>query len=393
MNETNWVLGARDGLPASAPPADTLWVQQARTDYLGGVTLEAMGGGQARLRLQVAGGFVTIEPAQRPRYHYYVGDHLGSVRLVVDEYGEVEQYNDFYAYGSQTSHGRGAGLQPYKFTGKELETTHGQCLYDFGARWLDPLLPRWTSTDPLAEAYYHVSPYAYCAGNPVSFVDPDGMGINDVNELEGVTIVGERKKWYVMDKSWYEWRKTYQREQKKSSKISDDNEPGGSGSSNWRDKLKDAIEKAKEGLSTVGLLSYGKSVSKHYKKGDYKEWTDSKGRKRTSKELEKQANGKYKKGVQGIRNSEKFAREAAAPFKTAGKWLGRITVGLDGIILIVDPSWENAGNFVVSAACLHPYVTMAVTGAYFNGKRNESKSPLGGDSQRTRRKSPGGEDY
>ena len=76
---------------------------------------------------------------------------------------------------AQTSHGRGAGLQPYKFTGKELETTHGQCLYDFGARWLDPLLPRWTSTDPLAEAYYHVSPYAYCAGNPVSFVDPDGM--------------------------------------------------------------------------------------------------------------------------------------------------------------------------------------------------------------------------
>ena len=76
---------------------------------------------------------------------------------------------------AQTSHGRGAGLQPYKFTGKELETTHGQCLYDFGARWLDPLLPRWTSTDPLAEAYYHISPYAYCAGNPVSFVDPDGM--------------------------------------------------------------------------------------------------------------------------------------------------------------------------------------------------------------------------
>ena len=229
MNETNWTLGAHDGLPASATPADTLWVQQARTDYLGGVTLEAMGGGPARLRLQVAGGFVTIEPAQRPRYHYYVGDHLGSVRLVVDEYGEVEQYNDFYAYGSQTSHGRGAGLQPYKFTGKELETTHGQCLYDFGARWLDPLLPRWTSTDPLAEAYYHVSPYAYCAGNPVSYVDPDGMGINDVNELEGATIVGERKKRYVMDKSWFEWRMTYQREQEQTSKISDDNEPGGSG--------------------------------------------------------------------------------------------------------------------------------------------------------------------
>ena len=343
MNETNWTLGARDGLPASAPPADTLWVQQARTDYLGGVTLEAMGGGPARLRLQVAGGFVTIEPAQRPRYHYYVGDHLGSVRLVVDEYGEVEQYNDFYAYGSQTSHGRGAGLQPYKFTGKELETTHGQCLYDFGARWLDPLLPRWTSTDPLAEAYYHVSPYAYCAGNPVSYVDPDGMGIKDVNELEGATIVGERKK--ERELPIYEWSQNTNPE-KSSSKISDDNEPGGSGPVDW----KDAIEKAKEALSEIGTFSSGYGATKHYKHGDYREWTDSKGRKRTSKELAKQANGKYKKGVQGIRNSEKFAREAAAPFKNAGNLLGIIAVGLDGFILYKDPSWENAGKLAISGA-------------------------------------------
>ena len=247
---------------------------------------------------------------------------------------------------AQTSHGRGAGLQPYKFTGKELETTHGQCLYDFGARWLDPLLPRWTSTDPLAEAYYHVSPYAYCAGNPVSYVDPDGMGINDVNELEGATIVGERKKRYVMDKSWYEWKKNNQREQKQTSKISDDNEPGGSGPVDW----KDAIEKAKKALSEIGTFSSGYGATKHYKHGDYREWTDSKGRKRTSKELEKQANGKYKKGVQGIRNSEKFAREAAAPFKTAGTVLGIAVAGIDLVQVCRVPSWENAGRFALSGA-------------------------------------------
>ena len=28
--------------------------------------------------------------------------------------------------------------------------------------------------DPLAEKYYNISPYAYCANNPVNFVDPDG---------------------------------------------------------------------------------------------------------------------------------------------------------------------------------------------------------------------------
>ena len=244
---------------------------------------------------------------------------------------------------AQTSHGRGAGLQPYKFTGKELETTHGQCLYDFGARWLDPLLPRWTSTDPLAEAYYHVSPYAYCAGNPVSFVDPDGMGINDVNELEGVTIVGEKKK--ERELPIYEWSQNTNPE-KSSSKISDDNEPGGSGPVDW----KDAIEKAKKALSEIGTFSSGYGATKHYKHGDNREWTDSKGRKRTSKELEKQANGKYKKGVQGIRNSEKFARDAAAPWKTAGTVLGFVVAAYDGIQLIKDPCRENMGTFALSGA-------------------------------------------
>ena len=28
--------------------------------------------------------------------------------------------------------------------------------------------------DPLAEKYFSISPYAYCAGNPVNIVDPEG---------------------------------------------------------------------------------------------------------------------------------------------------------------------------------------------------------------------------
>ncbi len=31
-----------------------------------------------------------------------------------------------------------------------------------------------TGIDPMAEKYYGISPYAYCAGNPVNYVDPDG---------------------------------------------------------------------------------------------------------------------------------------------------------------------------------------------------------------------------
>jgi len=36
---------------------------------------------------------------------------------------------------------------------------------------------RWMTMDPLAEKYYHISPYAYCATNPVNLIDQDGMDL------------------------------------------------------------------------------------------------------------------------------------------------------------------------------------------------------------------------
>ena len=64
---------------------------------------------------------------------------------------------------------------PYRFTGKELDRLNGLNMYDFGARWYDVAgVPMWTSVDPLAEKYYHVSPYVYCMNNSVNAFDPDG---------------------------------------------------------------------------------------------------------------------------------------------------------------------------------------------------------------------------
>ncbi|HOU69615.1 MAG TPA: RHS repeat-associated core domain-containing protein, partial [Paludibacteraceae bacterium] len=48
-------------------------------------------------------------------------------------------------------------------------------LYDHGARSRDPKLTMWYGVDPLYEKYPDMSPYVYCAGNPVNFIDPDGM--------------------------------------------------------------------------------------------------------------------------------------------------------------------------------------------------------------------------
>ena len=70
------------------------------------------------------------------------------------------------------------------FTGKERdgETGYGY----FGARYMDhELMTMWLSVDPLADKYPSISPYAYCAWNPVKLVDPDGQEIDDYFTKEG----------------------------------------------------------------------------------------------------------------------------------------------------------------------------------------------------------------
>ena len=63
----------------------------------------------------------------------------------------------------------------YRFGGKEFDTRGGLFHYDFGARHYDPVLPMFNGYDPMAEDNIHVSPLAYCHGNPVMFIDPTGM--------------------------------------------------------------------------------------------------------------------------------------------------------------------------------------------------------------------------
>ena len=66
-------------------------------------------------------------------------------------------------------------IQPYKYNGKELDHHHGLDWYDYGARWYNGY--SWTTPDPLAENYREVSPYMYCLGNPIKYIDPDGREI------------------------------------------------------------------------------------------------------------------------------------------------------------------------------------------------------------------------
>jgi len=122
-------------------------------------------------------GYLTVVN-HRPIYHYYLKDHLGNNRVVLNQDGTtVEQVNHYYPFGGvfdQTAE----DVQRYKFGGKELDRTYGLDLYDYSARYMDGALGRFTTMDPLAEKYYGISPYAYCANNPMKYVDLRGDSID-----------------------------------------------------------------------------------------------------------------------------------------------------------------------------------------------------------------------
>ena len=130
-------------------------------------------------RLLFRGGYMDIAGGV-PRYHYFATDHLGSVRTVYGEDGVAEQLLTYDLFGGIIPElSTSMGMQPYGYNGKELDHTHGLDWYDYGARYYDSPIGRWTTMDPLCEKYYNVSPYVYCLNNPVRLVDYKGMAPGD----------------------------------------------------------------------------------------------------------------------------------------------------------------------------------------------------------------------
>ena len=163
------------GLLASGQPsgsASTAIAQTHTIDYVGDKIYED----GVLSRILIEGGYVDYS-GETPIYHTYLTDHQGNVRVVVDENAAVKQVNHYYPYGALFAESTNGNVQPYKYNGKELDRMHGLDWYDHGARHNDAAIGRWHVMDPLCEKYYDVSPYAYCAGDPVNAIDPDGKSI------------------------------------------------------------------------------------------------------------------------------------------------------------------------------------------------------------------------
>ncbi|MBQ7238603.1 MAG: RHS repeat-associated core domain-containing protein [Bacteroidales bacterium] len=135
------------------------------------------------------GGYYSFdEEGKMDGCHLYVQDYQSNNRMVVNAYtNEVEQINHYYPYGALMGDiSTQPDKQNFKYSGKELDRTYGLDLYDFHARQYDPLTPGFNGVDRKSEEFYWISPYAYCLGNPVNFVDKDG---NKPTEKEGGMLI------------------------------------------------------------------------------------------------------------------------------------------------------------------------------------------------------------
>ncbi len=137
------------------------------TDLSGNLTSEYIFFGGARIARRDGSGNV----------FYYLTDHLGSSREIVEAGQTTACYDaDFYPFGGERAY-TNTCQQNYKFTGKERDPESG--LDDFEARYYGSSIARFTSPDDPFVGWQLNDPqslnlYAYVQDNPINDVDPTG---------------------------------------------------------------------------------------------------------------------------------------------------------------------------------------------------------------------------
>jgi len=116
-------------------------------------------------------------------YNYYLGDNLGNTRVTFGTKtgaAVLYQQDDYYPFGLEINRTPYIPKNEYLYNKKELQEEFTE--YDYGARFYDPVLGRWTSVDPLAEKSRKWSTYNYAEDNPIRMIDPDGMEVVYAND-------------------------------------------------------------------------------------------------------------------------------------------------------------------------------------------------------------------
>jgi len=117
-----------------------------------------------QFRQNLAGGTEAV--------YYFHSDHLGSASWITDGSGLPVQHLLYLPFGEHFANEHSSGYdERFTFTGKERDAETGY--YYHGARFNSSDIG-WLSVDPMADKYPSLTPYNYCAWNPIKLVDADG---------------------------------------------------------------------------------------------------------------------------------------------------------------------------------------------------------------------------
>ena len=122
------------------------------------------------------------------QYEYFLKDHLGNTRIAfVDNSGSpsLTQSIDYYPFGLAFDNQYISGTDnKYLYNGKELQDELNLNWYDYGARFYDPQIARWTTVDPKADQSPGWTPYRAFFNNPIRYIDPDGLFEIETGKIE-----------------------------------------------------------------------------------------------------------------------------------------------------------------------------------------------------------------
>jgi RHS repeat-associated protein len=126
--------------------------------------------------------------------YWYHTDHLGSSSWITDSAGNPVQHLHYLPWGEDYVNQRLNDFEGARFTFSAKERDSETGLSYFGSRYYSSDLSIWLSVDPMSDKYASLSPYIYCANNPVKLVDPNGeeVWIPEVDEKGNVTYTAEQ---------------------------------------------------------------------------------------------------------------------------------------------------------------------------------------------------------
>ncbi len=112
--------------------------------------------------------------------YFFHPDHLGSSSYITNSKGIVTQHMEYLPFGELlVDEHLNSHNSPFKFNAKELDPETGN--YYYGARYYSPKDNLMLSVDPMWEIYPGISPYAYTLQNPLRYVDPTGMMVEEAD--------------------------------------------------------------------------------------------------------------------------------------------------------------------------------------------------------------------